>query len=230
MNPNHILAVVSILILLTLFSCLIAGDVFLNKIAFSTSALNCDSFTNPEPSPAPTAATPAPTAATPAPTAATPVPTAATPVPTAATHIPSSTISLLNKLFNVPNNACINLTTTEIGFAKFRIVMFWIMFTVLTVLLGIAIVTIASSNIITTILVGVLGISLWVFMVVGGIYLTQFSFYATPKKCNNPGNISNYCYDISTTQLGFARLTSVLCFPMTIALTLCMAYVIIKSI
>ena len=185
MNPNYILAVLSILILLGLLSSLIAGDVFLSKIAFSTSALNCDSFSNLDPS----AKESAPT-----------------------------------------NNACINLTTTEIGFAKFRIVMFWIMFAVLTVLLGMAIVLIASANIIATIFVGVLGISLWVLMLLGGIYLTQFAFFATPKNCNNPGNISNYCYDLSTTQLGFAKLTAVLCFPMTIALTLSMAYVIIKSI
>jgi flagellar basal body-associated protein FliL len=76
----------------------------------------------------------------------------------------------------------------------------------------------------------IIEILLLVFMVVGGVYLTQFAFQSTQQNCKNPSNISKYCYDLSTTELGFAKLTAVLSFPMTIALTLSMAYVIIKSI
>ena len=207
MNPNHILAIVSILILLTLFSCLIAGDVFLSKIAFSASPLICDSFDN-----------------------ATTLPSVTTLPSANIKQSINTTLQLQNNLFTVPNDTCISLSSTEIGFAKFRLIMFWIMFAVLTVLLGIAIVAIASANITATIIVGILGVSLWIFMLVGGIYLSKFAFESIQKNCNNPSNMSNYCYNLTKPQLFFAKLTAVLCFPMTFATIIVMAFVVIKSI
>ena len=222
MNPNHILAIVLILILSTLFSCLIAGDVFLSKIAFSASPLICDSFDNANTSPSETTLP-----------SATTLSTIITQSTISMPSVPSVTtlqLHLQNNPFTVPNNACINLSSTEIGFAKFRLIMFWIMFAVLTVLLGIAIVAIAYANIIASIILGTLGISLWVFMLVGGIYLSKFAFESTQKNCNNPSNMTNYCYNLTNPQIFFAKLTSVLCFPMTFATIIGMALVVIKLI
>ena len=218
MNPNHILAILSILILLTLFSCLIVGDVFLSKITFSATPLICESFDNTTTS----SATTLPTIITQS--------TNSMPSMPSMPSVTALQLHLQNKLFTVPNDTCISLSSTEIGFAKFRLIMFWIMFAVLTVLLGIAIVAIASANITATIIVGILGISMWVFMLVGGIFLSKFAFESTQKNCNNPSNMSNYCYNLTKTQLFFAKLTAVLCFPMTFATIIGMAFVIIKSI
>jgi hypothetical protein len=73
-------------------------------------------------------------------------------------------------------------------------------------------------------------VSLWIFMLVGGIYLSKFAFESIQKNCNNPSNMSNYCYNLTKPQLFFAKLTAVLCFPMTFATIIVMAFVVIKSI
>jgi hypothetical protein len=229
MNPNHILAIIAILIVLTLFSCLIAGDVFLNKIAFSVSVMNCDSFMSGSIISTPVSNLPAATIAQLAAPIAQPDPTIAQLAAPIAQPAPTiASLGTITNKFNIPNDACINLSTTDIGFAKFRIVMFWIMFLALTILLVFAIMSIGSINI-ASIVIAILGISLWTFMLVGGIYLTYFTFQATLKKCNS-GNSANYCYNLSSIQLIFSRITSVLCFPMTIAFTIAMGYVVMQSI
>jgi hypothetical protein len=184
MNPNYILASLLVLILLAFFASMIAGDVFLSKIAFNLLPMNCENFTGET-------------------------------INTGAA-LASGTTTTAAAVFAAKNKykSCAELDNVQVGFAKFRIVMYWIMFIVLTILGSYFGINILNFGTIGMVILG-LGIILWIFMLVGGVFLSQFSFEASEKKCNNN---TNYCYDLNDAQIFFARLTSIMCFPMTFAL------------
>jgi hypothetical protein len=192
MNPNYILALLLVLILLTFFSCMIAGDVFLSKIAFNSVPMNCENFTGDTNN------------------------TGAANSVTTAAALASGTTTTAAAVLTAKNkyNSCAELDNVQVGFAKFRIVMYWIMFIVLTILGSYFGINILKFGTVGMVILG-LGIILWIFMLVGGVFLSQFAFEASEKKCNNN---TNYCYNLNDAQIFFARLTSVMCFPMTFAL------------
>jgi len=206
MNPNYIFLVFTVLLLLTFGGCMIAGNVYLSKIAFSTSSMNCDSFSNVI-SPITTQST---TQAL--------VPTTIQKSNPVITTAHAQGLAIAQVPTQVPaqvSNVCINLDNVQIGFAQFSIVMFWMEFIVL--LVGCTIMVITESDFSNMFKITFLSIPLIlsIFILVGGVFLTQFAFNATKKTCNNT---SNYCYNLNTTQLGFARLTSIFCYPLTIIL------------
>lgn len=104
---------------------------------------------------------------------------------------------------------CIDLSSMQIGFARFGIVIFWFLFVISAVLLS-------------YFTYGIL-IPLFICILVGGVYLTKFSFYSTQIYCDNS---NNYCYDLTSTQIGFSRLTSILSIPMTVAMIGSLSYLL----
>jgi len=199
MNPNYIITVIIILVAIAFFSCMIVGDVFLAKIAFNSEPMNCDTFVGE----------------------ATTVP--GTTVP--GTTVPGTTVAPA-AVAGVRHGTCAPLDNVEIGFAKFRIVLFWIMFIVstgLSAFFGIGLLSLGTGGIIII----ALGVILWIFMLVGGIYLSKFAIESSEKKCNNK---VNYCYDLTDAQVFFARVTSVFCFPMTFATMGLFAFLAYRSL
>jgi hypothetical protein len=187
---------------------MIAGDVFVSKIAFNTSAMDCDSFQDTS------ITTPAPTLSS-APTG--------TLVPTG-TVVPTGTSAPMKTL--VRNNTCIDLDTTQMGFAKFRIAMYWITFILLTGLCGYGGVALASYGWLGMLFI-FLGLVLWIFLFVGGIFLSQFVFQASMKNCNNS---SRYCYDLNNAKIFFAKITSIFSFISTFAITGLIVFALFKSV
>jgi uncharacterized membrane protein len=165
---------------------MIVGDVYISKIAFNSSSINCDSFadvTNP----------------------------VSTVVPVT-TLVPVIVTTLPAKGGSIQNNTCIKLDNVQLGFTKFRIVLFWITFIALTIVGGYFGVLSIKLGVPGIILI-ILGIILWTSILVGGIFLSQFIFESSAKNCNGD---NNFCYDLNEAQLFFSKITSVLCFPLTI--------------
>jgi hypothetical protein len=178
MSRNLYFVLLKIILLLLFFSCMIAGDAFLSKIAFNSTAMNCDSFSN--------------------------------------------TVEPMQNL--VRNNTCIDLDNTQLGFARFRIVIFWITFVLLTGVIAYILwtkyTTILKSRYLLLALIG--GFTFWLLILIGGAFLTQFAFNAVAKNCNNS---SKYCYDLENEhKINIARITSVFCFIFTIATTALLGY------
>jgi hypothetical protein len=216
---HKILAIVVVLILLTLFSCMIAGDVFIAKIAFNSRPMNCETFiVDTQLSRSLFTDVIANVTA--------PLTIAATAPLTIAATAPLTIAATAPLTIGVNHSTCAELDNVQLGFARFRIVIFWIMFAVLTILgvyLGIGSIAFGTIGIILL----CVGIILWVFMLVGGIFLSQFVFEASEKKCNNS---TNYCYNLNDSQIFFAKLTSVLCFPLTFAVIGFCVAVLYKSV
>ena len=197
MNPTIILTIILVLVVLTLVSAMIAGDVFLARIAFNSDAMSCESFIGDVNVQATTTA-------------------AAT-----ATNVFTAPI---NK--SVRRGTCAELDNVQLGFARFRLVIFWIMFTALSA--GLVYVGVDSMSFGTGgIILFSLCLILWIFMLVGGIYLSKFAFESSSNKCNNT---SVYCYDLNDAEIFFTKVTSIFCFPMTFAVLGTLVYLMYKSI
>jgi hypothetical protein len=197
MNPNTILAIILVLVVLTLFSAMIAGDVFLARIAFNSDSMSCESFIGDVNDQA---------------------------TKTAAATATNVFTAPINK--SVRRGTCAELDNVQLGFARFRLVIFWIMFIALSA--GLVYVGVGSMSFGTG---GIILISLclilWIFMLVGGIYLSKFAFESSSNKCNNT---SVYCYDLNDAEIFFTKVTSIFCFPMTFAVLGTLVYLMYKSI
>jgi hypothetical protein len=234
MSTNGILGIFLILILLTFFSCMIAGDAFINKIAFSSTAMDCDSFADiptstqaPAPAPAPTQApAPSPTQApapAPSPTQA---PTQQQGSSTMAATIAATITTLPAQSKTIKNGTCINMDSMQLGFVKFRIAMYWITFIILSGLCGYGSIVLINYGWLGIVFL-VIGLSLWIFKLVGGIFLSQFAFEATEKTCNSG---KAYCYDLNTSKIVFARMVSVFSFIETFIITGLIVYLLYNSV
>jgi hypothetical protein len=107
----------------------------------------------------------------------------------------------------IDNAFCSNVDKVQIGFARLAIVFFWFEFPVVCVMSMIAIFKLLPIMIIPV-------LALLVSILVGGIYLAKFAFFATTKVCSQS---IYYCYDIDNTQIGFSRLTSLICWIQSFA-------------
>ena len=220
MSINSILSVLLVLLVLLFFSCMIVGDAFISKIAFNTSAMDCDSFaditTIPATIPATTTMTTIP-ATIPATTTMTTIP-ATTTMTTIPATIP------VQKL--VRNSTCADLDATQIGFARFRMAMYWIIFILLTFLGIYGGIALASYGWLGIFFVFI-GFIVWLFALVGGIFLSKFVFQASTKNCNNS---SYYCYELNNAEIIFARMASVFCFMTTFVITGLIIMALYKSV
>lgn len=219
MSPNTLLAILVVLGVLALFSCMIVGDVFISKIAFNTSSEECESFAD-----LPSETTLAPTVAVSTIASSISEPTIASATVANATSTPSATTTA-TAIPSVLNSHCANLDTVQLGFAKFRIIIFWIMFIILTGVAGFY----AKSLIIGPIGIAItaLGFIFWVFLFVGTIFLSQFIFQSSEKSCNNK---SYYCYDFNDAKIFFSRITSIISFMSTFIITFFIVFTLYKTI
>ena len=72
-----------------------------------------------------------------------------------------------------------------------------------------------------------IGFVVWLFALVGGIFLSQFVFQASAKNCNNS---SRYCYDLNNAQIVFARMASIFSFITTFAVSGLIVVALFKSV
>ena len=93
-----------------------------------------------------------------------------------------------------PPMLCNGLDETQLGFAKFSIIMFWLEFPLI-------IMCLYKLAPIVLIILG----ALLVCILVGGIYLTLFVFNAKKNYCERS---YKFCYNLDTTQQNFCKLTS----------------------
>lgn len=180
---NKIVLGIIIILILFFFSCMIAGDVFISKIAFNT--FKC-TLSLPDTTTTTTAVINAPTTTAKAPFA------------------------------DITYDTCVNLDSTQLNFAQFRIIMLWI---ILLILIGVMGYVFFKKHYIRydmgKVIFAILAILL-LFIFVGAIFISQFVFQASKQTCNNS---KNYCYDLNTAQIGFARMVSIFSFITTFALT-----------
>lgn len=204
MDYNKVLLVFLILLTLTLISALLVGDYYLTQISFSSTGLLCENFDN----------TTAPAVMQ-------------TTTPTILQSTLSATQSQLQPkaVMAIPNSACIKLDKLQIGFARFKIVLFWVMFVAMVAFLVYALMNVGNQNLM--IVLSVLGLPLVISILVGGIFLTLFVFNAKFKKCVND---EYYCYDLDETQIGFARLTSIFNWLYTVALSILIVVILAKTL
>lgn len=140
------------------------------------------------------------------------------PVTTTMTTIP------IQKL--VRNSTCTDLDATQIGFARFRMAMYWIIFILLTFLGVYGGIALASYRWLEIFFVFI-GFIVWLFGLIGGIFLSQFVFQASTKNCNNS---SYYCYYLNNAEIIFARMASVFCFMTTFVITGLIVMALYKSV
>ena len=197
MNANTIFLIIQLLIFCLFISCLIVGDTYLTYMVFNARTYMCEGFNN-VPTIVPTTAASTTTASTTA--AAT---TAAT------TTLPSLSTSQYS--------TCYSLSAAQLGFVRFKIVMFWILFVCIT---GFAIYRISklySQNQILFSIIIAITIIMAIFIIVGGVFMTQYGFTGSNKTCQMPNaNISEpqikkteYCYNLNSVELDFAKMAVV---------------------
>jgi len=197
---------------------MIAGDAFISKIAFNTSAMDCDSFEDITTIPAKTTIP-----------LTTTIPATTIPL---TTTILANTTSATTTMTTIPvqklvrNNTCADLDATQIGFARFRMVMYWIIFILITFLGVYGGIALASYGWLGIFFVFI-GFVVWLFALVGGIFLSQFVFQASSKNCDKS---SYYCYDLNKAQIVFARMASIFSFITTFAVSGLIVVALFKSV
>jgi hypothetical protein len=104
---------------------------------------------------------------------------------------------------------CYELTNTQLGFARFKMAVFWILYVIITCVLIYGILKLFKYDyhvifaIITTFTV-----ILSVFILVGGAFMTKFVFNGDNKSCKNPSKVQ-YCYNMNDIELVFAKIATV---------------------
>jgi hypothetical protein len=134
--------------------------------------------------------------------------------------------SIQNILNSLLPNVCVKLNSAEIGFIKFRVILYWIVFALLTIAIKLVIFIFFVAPYLALLIV-IIGLPLWIFMLVGGIYITYFAFYSTEKQCNNS---SYYCYNLSDSGILFSKISAILCYFVTLLTTSFMGYYLYKAI
>ena len=202
MNANTIFLIIQLLIFCLFISCLIVGDTYLTYMVFNARTYMCEGFNN-VPTIVPTTAASTTTAST------TTASTTAAATTAATTTLPSLSTSQYS--------TCYSLSAAQLGFVRFKIVMFWILFVCIT---GFAIYRISklySQNQILFSIIIAITIIMAIFIIVGGVFMTQYGFTGSNKTCQMPNaNISEpqikkteYCYNLNSVELDFAKMAVV---------------------
>jgi hypothetical protein len=130
----------------------------------------------------------------------------ADPAPAESPTIPTSSYSV-----------CYPLTTPQIGFARFKAVMFWLLYIIMSGC-GVYIVvkTIGGNPVLLSIAMAITLI-MCILLLVGGVFMTQFAFNGSNKTCLIPTATPNakqektdeYCYNLNDAELSFAKMSVV---------------------
>ncbi len=217
MNANTIFLVIQLLIFFLFISCLLVGDTYLTYMIFNSNSYTCESFVDTTAS----ATIPSTTISS------TPSTTISSNPSTTISNTPSTTISstpsTIPSTTTLPTNAtspysvCYNLSATQLGFARFKIVMFWILF---LCMFGVSAYMLAKLYTQNQMLFGIIiaiTLIMSIIIMVGGIFMTQYGFYGNNKKClipvSNPTapqtKSTEYCYNLNGTELNFAKIAVV---------------------
>jgi len=195
MNANTIFLIIQLLIFCLFISCLIVGDTYLTYMIFNASTYTCEPFID-----VPTIATSTTAAAT---------TTAATTTAATTTTLPSQPTAQYS--------SCYSLSATQLGFVRFKIVMFWLLFLCITGALVYMLVKLLEKNQILFGSILTIICIMSIVIIVGGVFMTQYGFTGGNKTCQMP--IANptdpqikstvYCYNLNKTELNFAKISVV---------------------
>ncbi len=238
-----IILVILIILVLLWFICMIVGDVYISKIAFETeSSITCitsiDDLKNLLKD-AKNALTNTPTT-TPKPTD-TPQPTSTDPnindlqnkianLTKAIDDYDKQSDSTKNLIYNIAPPTVINraskITSEQIGFARFRVVLNWIVFIILTYYSFLLIIEYKKYKQYKLskglyILITILANLLWLFLLVGGIFISKYVFTADTKRCNG---IDYYYYNLTDNSLNLVKIYSILSFLITFGIIALIIY------
>ena len=182
MNANTIFLIIQLLIYFLFISCLLVGDTYLSYMIYNSNALTCE----------------APT------TTLQPTSTAVSTITTAST--PATIPSVATSQYSV----CYNLTDAQLGFVRFKIVMFWILCLIMTAGTIYMFSKLYHNNEILFGIIIAITLIMTVFIIVGGVFMTQYAFAGGNKSCNvSTGKSNEYCYNLNDTELGFAKMSVV---------------------
>jgi len=217
MNANTIFLIIQLLIFCLFISCLIVGDTYLTYMVFNARTYMCEGFNN-VPTIVPTTAASTTTASTTAAsTTAASTTTASTTTASTTAAATTAATTTLPSLSTSQYSTCYSLSAAQLGFVRFKIVMFWILFVCIT---GFAIYRISklySQNQILFSIIIAITIIMAIFIIVGGVFMTQYGFTGSNKTCQMPNaNISEpqikkteYCYNLNSVELDFAKMAVV---------------------
>jgi len=210
MNAYFIFLITQILLYFLLISCFLVGDTFITYMIFNSQPLNCvlnepfEITENNTTTTDPKATDPATTVnntTTTANNTTTTAPKATDPTTTAPAITATS------------SSMCYSLTPTQLGFIRFKIVVFWILFVVITGFVVYKLFKKQHENILVLGLI-IATLIMSVFIIVGGAFLTQFGFTGQNKTCFDTGvkgsKSTHYCFNLNQTELNFAKIPAVL--------------------
>ena len=110
-------------------------------------------------------------------------------------------------------SVCYNLSSAQIGFAKVITIIFWILFTIFTFSAMYLLYSYLGDNELIFIIAISILIVISVFVLVGGIFLTQYVFTGESKNCYLPNTplqsnntTSQYCYNMNNIELFFSKI------------------------
>ena len=234
MNANTIFLIIQLLLFCLLISCLIVGDTYLTYMVFNSNTYTCESFVGDTPSttfPSITIfSTTIPSTTIPNTTFPnttfpnTTFPSTTFPSTTfPSTTIPSTTIPSKPIITASPTtrtsqySVCYSLSDTQLGFARFKIVAFWVLFLFMT---GAALYVLAKLYNKNTIIFGILiaiTLIMSIFIIVGGVFMTQYGFTGGNKTCLMPTvnaiipqiKSTEYCYNMNDIELSFTKIAVV---------------------
>ena len=193
MNAYFIFLITQILLYFLLISCFLVGDTFITYMIFNSQPLNCV-LNEPFEITQNNTTTTANNTTTTAPKATDPTTTA-----------PAITAT--------SSSMCYSLTPTQLGFIRFKIVVFWILFVVITGFVVYKLFKKQHENILVLGLI-IATLIMSVFIIVGGAFLTQFGFTGQNKTCFDTGvkgsKSTHYCFNLNQTELNFAKIPAVL--------------------
>ena len=198
MDANTILLIIQLLIFFLLISSLIVGDTYLTYMIFNASAYTCESFDNIT-NIVNNTTTPAPTT-----------------TPAATTIQAATTTALLTKSIS-QYSSCYKLSDAQLGFVRFKIIMFWVLFLCVSGALIYRLAKLYPQNQILFGIIIAITLIMSIFIIVGGVFMTQYGFTGGNKTCMMPTanasapqiKSSEYCYNLNQTELNFAKIAVV---------------------
>jgi len=114
-------------------------------------------------------------------------------------------------------SVCYSLSDTQLGFARFKIIAFWVLFLFMT---GAALYVLSKLYSNNHILFGILitiTLLMSIIIIVGGVFMTQYGFTGGNKTCLMPTFSANtpqiksteYCYNMNDIELSFTKIAVV---------------------
>lgn len=105
-------------------------------------------------------------------------------------------------------NICYDLTTTQLGFARFKMVIFWILYIAIAFGATYFIYKLYKYNDILFAIILSITLIMTVLVLVGGAFMSRYVFNGVNKQCFDP-NITKFCHDMNSAEIAFAKIAVV---------------------